>query len=287
MSLMRRHFCDVATRWCTPPTPANFGVAPRKYGLNCTIPADVNMSVGSSLRTGAEGRRRWPFSSKKARKLSRSSSIQAAWARCSSLRGGGSFGPGAVASWLMRVLLAARRPSIADQGGPSASSPAVSSGAVRASLADPDRRRLLLAGALGFLALGALQAMYGPAFPALVRRFDVGLDVVAQTVALHFAGSFVTIAAAGPLLARLGYRLPLTVGAAVMAGGALLVATAPGLPWLLTGAALGGLGFGMLDVALNLRVARAFAPNAAPALNVLNAMFGVGAVLGPAAVAWA
>ena len=158
---------------------------------------------------------------------------------------------------------------------------------MRASLADPDRRRLLLAGALGFLALGALQAMYGPAFPALVRRFDVGLDVVAQTVALHFAGSFVTIATAGPLLARLGYRLPLTVGAAGMAGGAALVATAPGLPWLLAGAALGGLGFGLLDVALNLRVARAFAPNAAPALNVLNAMFGVGAVLGPAAVAWA
>jgi fucose permease len=158
---------------------------------------------------------------------------------------------------------------------------------VRASLADPDRRRLLIAGALGFLAMGALQAVYGPAFPTLARRFDVGLDAVAQTVALHFAGSFLTIATAGPLLARLGYRLPLTLGALGMAAGAGLVAAAPSLAWLLAGAALGGLGYGLLVVALNLRVARAFAPNAAPALNGLNAVFGVGAVAGPGAVALA
>jgi len=142
-------------------------------------------------------------------------------------------------------------------------------------------------GFTGFFVLGAMQAMYGPAFPALVRRFDVGLDLVGQTVALHFAGSFITIAAAGPLLARVGYRSPLTAGAAALAAGAAAVALAPSWPLLLLGAALGGLGFGLLDVALNLVAARAFAPNAAPALNLLNAMFGVGAVAGPAAVALA
>lgn len=156
---------------------------------------------------------------------------------------------------------------------------------MRAVFSGPDRRRLLTAGFLGFFVLGALQAMYGPAFPSLARRFDLGLDVVGQTVALHFAGSFVTIALAGPLLARLGYRLPLTLGAAVMAAGAAAVAWAPAWPWVLAGATLAGLGFGLLDVALNLLVARSFAPNAAPALNLLNAMFGVGAVAGPAAVA--
>ena len=156
---------------------------------------------------------------------------------------------------------------------------------MRAVLRDVDRRRLLLAGFLGFFVLGAIQSMYGPAFPSLVRRFDVGLELVGQTVALHFAGSFVTIAIAGPLLVRIGYRWPLLAGSAGMAAGAAVVAWAPTWPWVLLGAGLGGLGFGLVDVALNLLVARSFAPNAAPALNLLNAMFGVGAVAGPAAVA--
>jgi fucose permease len=156
---------------------------------------------------------------------------------------------------------------------------------VRAVLRTADQRRLLAAGMLGFFALGALQSLYGPAFPSLVRRFEVGLDAAGWTVAAHFAGSFVTIAAAGPLLARLGYRLPLATGAVGMAAGALVVAAAPGWSWVLAGAALGGLGFGLVDVALNLLVARSFAPNAAPALNLLNAFFGVGSVVGPLAVA--
>lgn len=127
--------------------------------------------------------------------------------------------------------------------------------------------------------------MYGPAFPTLVRRFDIGLDAAGWTVALHFAGSFVTIAAAGPLLARLGYRLPLAVGAATMTAAGVTIAVAPSWAWILAGATLGGLGFGLVDVALNLLVARSFAPTAAPALNLLNAFFGVGAVTGPLAVA--
>lgn len=156
---------------------------------------------------------------------------------------------------------------------------------MRAVLLDTDRRRLLLTGFAGFFALGAIQSLYGPAFPSLVRRFDIGLDAAGWTVALHFAGSFLTIAAAGPLLSRVGYRLPLAAGAATMALAGGAIAWAPSWPWVLMGATLGGLGFGLVDVALNLLVARSFAPNAAPALNLLNAFFGVGAVVGPLAVA--
>ncbi len=138
---------------------------------------------------------------------------------------------------------------------------------------------------LGFLLLGAIQAAYGPAFPGLVRRFDVGLDLLGQAVALHFAGSFLTIALTGPLLVRIGYRRPLALGALVMLAAAVVVAWAPSLPWLFVGATLGGLGFGMTDVALNLLIARSFAPNAAPALNLVNAFFGVGSVATPVAIA--
>ena len=50
---------------------------PRKYGISGCIPALMNSVVWSSARgiSDAEGRRTWPFSSKKARKPSRSSAV--------------------------------------------------------------------------------------------------------------------------------------------------------------------------------------------------------------------
>jgi len=155
---------------------------------------------------------------------------------------------------------------------------------MRSALVDPARRRLLAASGLGLMGIGAIQAMYGPAFPGLIQRFDVGIDRVGATVMLHFAASFVATIASSPLLVRFGYR-PVLVGAGgVMTAGVLLAALAPTWTWLLVGAGSAGVGFGLLNVGLNLVVARVFAPNAAPVLNLLSALFGIGAVLGPLAV---
>lgn len=145
----------------------------------------------------------------------------------------------------------------------------------------PERRLLLATGALGFLAIGAIQAMYGPAFPALLQRYAIGIGQVGAVVSAHFLGSFVTIAASGVLLARFGYRPLLAAGAAGMALGAAGVALSPGWGWTLAAAFVGGLGFGLLDVAVNLLFARSYGAAATPALNLLNAAFGMGAVAGP------
>jgi len=145
----------------------------------------------------------------------------------------------------------------------------VACGFMRRTLADPLLRRLLLTGLLGFFVIGALQAAYGPALPGLSRRFDVGLDQLGQALALHFAGSFVTIATSAPILTRFGYRASLLAGSSVMLAGAFTVLFAPTWPWFFAGTLLGGLGFGLVDVSLNLVVA----------------FFGVGSVAAPAAVA--
>lgn len=155
---------------------------------------------------------------------------------------------------------------------------------MRSAARDPTRRRILLVGFLAFALLGAIQAMYGPAFPGLTERFGVGIDRVGLTVSLHFAGSFLGIATSGFWLRRFGYRRVMGTGAGLMAAGAAAVAFAPTWGLVLSGALLAGLGFGLLDIAFNLLPARVFEPNAAPALNLLNAFFGVGAVLGPVAV---
>lgn len=155
---------------------------------------------------------------------------------------------------------------------------------MRASLRDPGRRALLVAGCFVLLSLGALQAMYGPAFPGLTERYGVGVDRVGTSVILHFGASFLATAASGVLLIRGGYRRVLFGAGIAMTAGALTVAFAPAWAWVLVGASLAGLGFGMLNVGFNLLAARVFAPNAAPALNLLSALFGIGSMLGPLAV---
>ncbi len=144
-----------------------------------------------------------------------------------------------------------------------------------------ERRLLFAAGALGFLAIGALQAMYGPAFPAFRGRYGIGVGEVGAIVSAHFLGSFATIAASGVLLVRFGYRPLLVAGAAAMAAGAIGVASSPVWGIALASALLGGLGFGLLDVATNLLFARGFGGRATAALNLLNAAFGLGAMAGP------
>ena len=114
--------------------------------------------------------------------------------------------------------------------------------------------------------------------------FGVGVERVGATVQLHFAAGLVATLASSLLLERFGYRRIIVVASAMLAAGATSVALAPSWGLLLVGVTGGGLGFGLLNVGLNLVVARTFAPNAAPFLNLVSALFGVGAVLGPLAV---
>ena len=82
-----------------------------------------------------------------------------------------------------------------------------------------ERRATLLAAGAAFLLLGAVVALYGPLFPQLRERFDVGLDQVGAVVSAHFLGSFVTVITSGVMLRRLGYRRVLVGGSASLVVG--------------------------------------------------------------------
>src|SRR5690606_1819015 len=144
-----------------------------------------------------------------------------------------------------------------------------------------ERRHTLLAAAAAFLLLGAVVALYGPLFPQLRERFGVGLDEVGAVISAHFLGSFVTVITAGVALRPFGYRAVLIGGSALLVVGLGLLAVAPSWPLFVTGPALGGLGFGAVQVAVNLLVARTFETQAASALNLVNAVFGLGALAAP------
>lgn len=149
----------------------------------------------------------------------------------------------------------------------------------------PERRKTLVAAGVAFLLLGAVVALYGPLFPQLRERFGVGLDEVGAVVSAHFLGSFVTVITAGVLLRRLGYRTVLVGGAAGLFAGFCGLALAPNWALFVAGAALLGLGFGAVQVGVNLLVARTFEDEAASALNLVNAVFGLGALVAPLLVA--
>ncbi len=143
------------------------------------------------------------------------------------------------------------------------------------------RRAILWLCSAAFLLIGALQALYGPSFPMLRERFGIGVEAVSIVVSAQFMGSFLGIVFSSFLLRRLGYKRVLLLAAGVLTVGASVIALAPTWVLVLVGAVLSGAGAGLLNVTCNLMVAVAFRPKSAPALNMVSAVFGVGAVLGP------
>lgn len=155
----------------------------------------------------------------------------------------------------------------------------------RAVILSAERRPALLLGFAGFVLVGVAYSLFGPSFPHLRLRFGVGVDEVGLVVSAQFIGAAVTMLVSGLLLGRFGYRPLMVAGAAVMALGAVGVAFAPSWSLILVAAFAGGLGSGTLVICLNLLTARVFVPASAPALNLMNAMFGIGAISGPLLVA--
>lgn len=148
-----------------------------------------------------------------------------------------------------------------------------------------ERRALFVLGLVAFALIGAQQALYGPSFAALQARYAVDVGQVGAIVSAHFGGGLVGIPLVAPLLRRWGYRRLVPAAATTVAVGLALVVVAPAWFAALAAAAAAGLGFGMLVALLNLAFARAFGARSAAALGVLNASFGIGAMLGPVPIA--
>lgn len=149
------------------------------------------------------------------------------------------------------------------------------------------RRPLLLVGLSTFALLGVLQSFYGPLFGAMQLRFGIGVAQVGGVVSAHFVGSTFAVLLTTVLLPRLGYPRLLVAAASLMALGAATLALAPSWAMALGAAGLTGFGYGLLVVLFNVAFARAFGARGVSALNLLNAVFGVGAVAGPGLLALA
>ncbi|WP_212989012.1 MFS transporter [Actinoplanes auranticolor] len=152
------------------------------------------------------------------------------------------------------------------------------------SLAGPPSLRVAIGGGAAFFLIGLLVAVYGPLIPVLRASFGGSATAAGLLVSAHFAGSVLGVLAAGAA-GRSTSRTRFLVALAFVAAGAVVLAAAPSWPVLLGGAFLLGLGFGGLDLDLNVYFASAYGERGAVVLNLLSAAFGVGAVAGPLLVA--
>jgi len=146
-------------------------------------------------------------------------------------------------------------------------------------------RSAAVASCVGFVLIGMLQALYGPAIPGLRHEFGLSPSAAGLGLSLHFTGGVAGVLAFNGIHSRISNRALLAWGYGLMAAGGAGFALVPNWPLALAAAFLGGLGFGGIDYGLNQLFAVGFGDRSTAMLNVLNAHFGIGAVLGPAVVA--
>ncbi|WP_369260998.1 sugar MFS transporter [Streptomyces sp. R35] len=142
----------------------------------------------------------------------------------------------------------------------------------------------IVASCVGFVLIGALQALYGPSIPAFRREFGLSPSAAGLGLSAHFVGGVAGVLLFDRLYGRLGNRQILGASYLLMAVGAAGFALAPNWPVGLAAALFAGLGFGGIDYGLNQLFAVGFGRRSTAMLNILNAHFGVGAILGPALI---
>ncbi|AZQ32673.1 MFS transporter [Streptomyces cyaneochromogenes] len=142
----------------------------------------------------------------------------------------------------------------------------------------------VVASCVGFMLIGALQALYGPAIPGFREEFGLSPSAAGLGLSAHFVGGVAGVLLFDRLYGRAGNRRILGSSYLLMAVGAAGFALAPNWPVALTMALLAGLGFGGIDYGLNQLFAVGFGHRSTAMLNILNAHFGIGAILGPAVI---
>ncbi|TJZ57566.1 MFS transporter [Streptomyces piniterrae] len=147
-------------------------------------------------------------------------------------------------------------------------------------------RAAVVASCVGFVVIGALQALYGPAIPALREKFDLTPAAAGLGLSAHFIGALLGVLVFHLLCGKTGNRQLLGGSYLLMALGSLGFALSPAWLPALASAFVAGLGFGGIDYGLNQLFSLGFGDRSTAMLNLLNAHFGIGAVAGPALVGW-
>jgi fucose permease len=130
--------------------------------------------------------------------------------------------------------------------------------------------------------IGLLGSSVGPVLPDISRNTHTDLVPLGSIFTVLFFGALVTQTVTGPATDRFGHKLILAMGLILIVFGVATITASNSLPLVLGGAAVTGLGQGMIILSTNLFVAQVFAARSVAALNLTNVFYGIGAITGPA-----
>jgi MFS transporter, FHS family, glucose/mannose:H+ symporter len=142
-------------------------------------------------------------------------------------------------------------------------------------------RREVTAAFAAFALLGAINAFYGPSIPALRSRFGLAPAQAGLALSMFYVGAVAGVLAGASVHRRVGNGRLLVISLTPMALGALGFALAPNWPCALAASLFSGFGAGGIDYGLNGLFAVGFGRRSPAMLGILNAFYGLGAVLGP------
>lgn len=137
-----------------------------------------------------------------------------------------------------------------------------------------------------FLLTGIVMTFLGPILPILSARWSLSDSASGALIFAQFLSSMFGMLLSGVLVERYGYRLTLIIGAILMPSGMALLASDP-YWWGILSVCILGFGHGITTPAGNLRTAELDPARSASALNVINAVWGIGAMSSPFLIALA
>jgi len=141
-------------------------------------------------------------------------------------------------------------------------------------------------GFFAFSLIGIAQALFGPSLPAFERLYDLGPGAAGLILSAHWVGAFVSVALSGLNLPVWVLRWRPGLGVAGIAVGSTAIFSTVAWEVALVGAIFNGCGYGLLTVGFNGFAASSFGARSPVLLNLLNAVFGVGAIGAPLLLLW-
>ncbi|MGP3956136.1 MFS transporter [Nonomuraea sp. 3N208] len=127
---------------------------------------------------------------------------------------------------------------------------------------------------LGGLMVGTMTVR----IPALTDKLGLSESTIGAILLVWGLGALVTMQLMRGIMARAGSRAVLRVGGPLTALSLVAVAFAPDLPWLMAAVAVFGLGFGMVDIAMNAQGSTVEQAYGRPLMNGMHAGWCVGAI---------
>jgi fucose permease len=143
------------------------------------------------------------------------------------------------------------------------------------------RRLLFFTLFLAYIGAGVISILPGPTLLILAQHTNVPLDIAGWSFTASSIGFALGVLCAGFFSGKIAPKYLLMAGLAIMATFGTVIPLTHLFPLLIASQFIMGIGFGFIDVSINIIVALSFADTLGQTLNNLHSAFGIGALGGP------